>query len=291
MIRKLILAAAATLLVAAGACAKAGDEATVLTGDAALTALRAAPDVAAEAGSARFEMTINVDGPEGAFEIVATGGFDGDRASIEMDMGAMFDQLAAGSDETVPEGFDAPMQMVIDGSVVYMRWALLEQITGTGGWISIAPEDLELAGSSLGLGASTNDPSQFLDTLRGASDDIEELGTEQVRGVPTTHLRATIDLDKALAELPEDQRDLSEAQFEVLDASGTGFVLDVWIGSDGLPRRLAMDLSSLARAMGGRSGSLSVDFFDYGEPVEVVVPDPADTTPFADVMGAVGGFG
>jgi len=291
MIRKTMLAATATLLFVAGACAKASDETTVLTGGAALSALRAAPDAAAEAGSARFEMTVTIDTPDGVFEVAATGGFDGDQATLEMDLGAMFRQLAAASGETVPDGFDDPMQMVVDGTVLYMRWPLLDGVLGADGWLSITPEDLDVAGSSLGLGAGANDPSQFLETLRGTSDIVEELGTEEIRGVPTTHLRATIDLDKALAELPEEQRELVEAQFEALDTSGTGFVLDVWIGSDDLPRRLSMDFSSLAEQMGGGSASMSIDFFDYGEPVEVVVPDPADVTPFADVMGALGGLG
>lgn len=292
MIRKLILAATATVLVAAGACAKAGDEATLLTGDAALTALRAAPDAAAEAGSARFEMTITVDTPQGEFEMLASGGYSGDQAVIEMDLGSMMAQLAELTGETVPGGLDQSMQMVADGTDFYLRWPMLEQITGTAGWISMSAEDLGMASSSLGFGAGTNDPSQFLETLRGTSDDLEEIGSEEIRGVATTHLRATIDIDRALAEMPSDQRELLAPQLEGIDPGGSGFPVDAWIDADGLPRRLSMDFSSLAAAMGsGGSASVSIDFFDYGEPVEVVVPDPADTTPFGDVMGAFGGFG
>lgn len=297
MLRKLVLALIAPLLIvplliAAGGCAKPADETQVLTGEAAVAALRAAPDAAAEAGSGRFEMTVTVDTPGGVFDIVATGGFTGDQMTMEMDLGSVFAQAAAASGDTVPDGFDEPVQMVVDGTTMYMRIPMLEAVTGATGWISMTPEDLGLASGSFGFGAGTNDPSQLLETLRGVADDIEELGTDEVRGVATTHFKATVDSDKALDQIAPEQRDLLEAQLEGLDASHGGFPVEVWIGGDGLARRMAMDFGDLTDAMGtSGTATMSVDFFDYGEPVEVVVPDVSETTPFREVLGAFGGLG
>jgi hypothetical protein len=68
----------------------------------------------------------------------------------------------------------------------------------------------------------------------------------------------------------------------------------VWLGDDGLVRRISMDMVELlakasaesGRKMGG--GSMVIDFFDYGTDVEVDIPDPGDTRPFRDVLGRLG---
>ena len=44
------------------------------------------------------------------------------------------------------------------------------------------------------------------------SDDVEEVGTEEVRGVDTTHYRGTIDLERALEQVPESVKPQVEAQ-------------------------------------------------------------------------------
>lgn len=292
MLRKLTLAIAAPLLIASAACAKQADEATVLTGDMALAALRAAPDAAAEAGSGRFEMTVTADTPDGVFDMVVTGGFTGDQMTLEMDLGSVLAQAAAASGDTVPLGFDEPMQMVFDGTTMYMRIPMLEPLTGTTGWLSMTPDDLGLASGSLGFGAGTNDPSQLLEALRGVADDIEEVGADDVRGVATTHFKATVDIDAALEQMPAERRELLAPQLESLDPSRRGFPVEVWIDRDGLARRMAIGFGDIPAAMGtSGTATMTMDFFDYGEPVTVAVPDVSETTPFREVMSAFGGLG
>jgi hypothetical protein len=290
MVRKLVLALAAPLLLIASSCADEGSQ-DVLTGDAAVAAVRAAPDAAAEAGSGRFEMTMTFDTPEGAFDISAAGGFAGEQMSMEMDFGESFAAMAGATGEELPAGFDEPMQIVIDGDTGYLRMPMLESITGTAGWLSLTPEELGQAGSSFGGTPGATDPSKMLETLRGVSDDIEEVGTEEVRGVETTHLTATVDLQKAFDQLPADQREQLEGQLGDLDAS---VPVDVWIDGDSLVRRMEMDLSSvMSQATGGAAGSatMRIEFFDYGEDVAIEVPDASEVTPFGDVLGGFGGAG
>jgi hypothetical protein len=293
MVRKLALALAAPLLLVAAACADEADQ-QVLTGDAAVAALRAAPDAAAAAGSGRFEMTMAFDAPDGSMEITAAGVFTGDQMSMEMDFGDSLAALAGGAGEELPPGFDEPMQMVVDGDTAYMRMPMLDALTGSGGWLSLTPEDLGQATGSMGLGAGTSDPSQMLETLRGVADDVEEVGTEEVRGVETTHLRATVDIDKALAEVPAEQREQLQRQLESLDMGDAGIPVDVWVDGDSLVRRMTMDLGQLlGPAMGaeGGSASMTIEFFDYGADVSVEVPDASEVTPFSEALGGLGGGG
>jgi hypothetical protein len=293
MYRKLAVALVAPLVLSAGACAKQSDETTVLTGANAVAALRAAPDAAAEAGSGRFEMAISFAGPDGSFDIVATGGYSGDQMTMEMDLGSAIAGLADASDESVPAGLDEPMQIVIDGTTAYLRIPMIQELTGSSGWLTATPEDLGAAGGSFGIGSGTSDPAQMLEALRGVAGDIEEKGPDTIRGVPTTRFGATIDLAKALAEAPPDQRKMLETQLKGIDASLARVPVDVWVDGDNLARRMVLDLGDVAaQAMGaGATATMTIDFFDYGEPVEVVVPDPSETTPFSEVFGGLGGFG
>jgi hypothetical protein len=295
MSRKLAAALLAPLLLTSLACANKADDTTVLTGDAAVAALRAAPDAAAEAGSGRFEMTMAFDTPDGAFDITATGAYTGRRMSMEMDLGSALAELAAASGDTVPPGLDEPMRIVVDGTRSYMRFPMLDAVTGRSGWLSITPEDMGMASSALGLGAGADDPAQLLQTLRGVADDVTSTGEKEIRGVATTGYHATIDLDRALKAMPAEQQRAMAPVLEQLDGSMGTMPVDVWIDGDGLARRLRMDMGGvMAKAMapgGGGRAMMTIDFFDYGDHIEVTVPDPSETTPFSEVMGGLGGAG
>lgn len=304
MLRKLTLALFAPLLVVACA-SEAGEDAvetedTVVDlteperpdgagGGAGLAALRAAPDAIAEVGSGRFEMTFEFDTPEGVFDMLATGGFDGDRMTMEMDFGAMFQQLAESAGESLPPGFEEPMQMVVDGDTFYMRMPMLDMITGTSGWLSGRPEDLGQSGDALGLSGTSTSPTAMLETLRGVSDDVEEVGTEEVRGVETTHYRATIDLDVVLQQVPDAQRAEVEAALEQLSAAGSGTMpVEVWVDGDGLARRMVVALEQIPGMGASGSMRMTMEMFDYGEPVDVQIPDPSEVTPITEAMPGMG---
>lgn len=313
MLRKLALALIAPLLLVACAT-EAGDIAldTDVPGEgAALATLRAAPALAEEAGSARFEMVMAFEAPEGTAELVSTGGYDGDRMSMVIDLGAMFTDLAESTGDTVPAGLGGAMEMVVDGDVVYLRMPMLDLLTGTSGWLSASPDDLGQLGGGfggdlggeLGLGGTTGSPSQMLDMLEGVADDVEEVGADDVRGVPTTRYAATVDLAKVLDALPEAQRDEAQAQLDELEALNDGdggLPVDVWIDGDGLLRRMRMTMGDLG-VLGGPDGSagdtgsgapasatMTLEVFDYGEPVPVEVPDPAEVTPIVDALPDLG---
>lgn len=286
MSRKLVLALVAPLLALAACGSDGGDNLEALD---PIAAIRAVPDVADEAGSARFEMTISIDAPEGAIDLVSTGGWSGDQMQMEMDLGAALAGLGAGE---IPEGADEPMQVVVDGDTAYLRIPMLAALTGADGWLVAMPEALGEVGD-LGLASGTSDPSQMLQALRGVSDDIEEVGEEDVRGEPTTHYRATADLTEAIEAAPEAHRERLQAQLEGFDVELDEVPFDVWVDADGRARRVTFDFADMAGGLLGDEGTatMTMDLFDYGEPVEVEVPDAAEATPIEDVLGAFGGLG
>ena len=283
MPRKLLATLAIPLLLAT-ACSGDDEGAEVLTGESALAALQSSPDAVAEAGSGRVAMTMDMslEGEEMSMEI--TGEFVEDRFRMVMDMS----EIAAQTGEDLPPGFDGTMEMIMAGTSFYLRMPFLDEMIGEEGiWVGMSLEDLGIAGDSLGLGAGTNNPTSVVEMLRGSSGDVEELGTEEIRGVETTGFRAEIDIAQALEEMPDDVRSTVEGQLG--DVSGT-FPVEVWIDGDGLPRRVSMDMSELMGQMvEGGSVAAVMDFFDYGADIEIEEPDASKVKPFEELFGDLGG--
>ncbi len=295
MSRTSALVLAAPLLLVA-ACAKEADHAEgaveVRTGAAAVSALQAAPDAVADAGTSRFEMVMAFDATGQAYEVTATGAYDADarRTEMTMDMGSALQALGATGGGSVPEGFDDPWRVVVDGETAYLQLPMLATLTGTDGWVSMGPDDLGM-GADLGIGAGAYDPSKLLESLRGVGGEPTVVGEEAVRGVDTTHYRVEVDLDEALANVPEAQRDTVEASLDQLgDLEGAAIPVDVWIDDDGLPRRVQLDLSTALGAIAGDGTmQMTMELFDYGEAVDIEVPPADEVTPFREVMGGLGG--
>jgi hypothetical protein len=285
------------LALLGAACAQEADPGALelRTGAAAVSALRAAPDAATEAGTARFEMVMEMAMLGETFEVTASGAFDaGGQMALTMDMGSVVDELAAGTDETVPDGFSDPWEVVADGDTIYMKVPMLGMMLGDVGWISMTPDDLGADASDLGLGAGAFDPSKMLESLRGVGGEPQVVGEEAVRGVETTHYRVEIDLADALAAVPESERESVEASLEQLgDLSGAVIPVDVWIDADDLPRRLQMDMTGAFGELTGEDAgmTMTMEVFDYGADVDIEVPPADEVTPFSEVLGGLGDFG
>jgi len=295
MSRQLAGALVAPLLLITACARSADDDAAVQveTGAAAVQALRAAPDVAAEAGTAAFEMVISgSDAGDDALELVATGVFDSgaQRMAMKMDFGAMLGGLAEASGEDLPPGMDEPVRFVADGTTVYLRIPMLDALTGTSGWLSATPEDLGGATAAFGLGASAYDPSTLLEVLRGATDEVRSAGQEEVRGVLTTRYAVTVRPAEALEQAPAQQREHLQRQLDQLGAADSEIPVDVWVDAAGLPRRVTMAFAGLVPQTGSdedASIQISIELFDYGEPVTIEVPSADEVTPYADAFGAL----
>ena len=105
-------------------------------------------------------------------------------------------------------------------------------------------------------GPSGTSPDRLLKDLIKASRRVEKLGSEEIRGVTTTHYRAHLDRTKAATRHPQ-RRAAARA-------------VDAWIDEQGLPRRIRVPYGS------GDDAAGVVDLFDFGVPVDVAAPPASE---------------
>jgi hypothetical protein len=184
---------------------------------------------------------------------------------------------------TVPGKGEVKIEELLDGLVLYMRSdALTASLPGGKHWIKLDLEALALKqGFDLGqlqqLGGS--DPTQWLSYLRMASE-VEKVGSEDVNGTPTTHYRATIDLDKVAERAGSAVAGVR--QLERITGSKK-LPTDIWIDDQGRVRRQALDYSIKQPAP--MRIQFTIDFQRFGVPVDVNKPDASDTIDLTDVVG------
>lgn len=245
-----------------------------------LAAVLAAPDQAGEVDSFKMDFSMTMSGLSGLGEGDQIPGVSGD--SMEFAGGTAEIDVAGEKAHIVMNIMMAgEMEMIQDGTTVYMRAPFLTGFLGTDKpWVKIDGSEMsaeEFATASGGQG----DPSEMLQSLRGAGS-VTEVGTEVIDGVDTTHYRAEIDLAAALENVPEDQRAEAEATMSQLEEMGmTSVPTDVWIDGDGLPRRMIMAFEIDPSQMGipssdGGSTPITMEmvfnFSAFGEPVEISIP-------------------
>ncbi len=257
----------AALVLALAAITLAGCSTKEAEAGAAET-LRRASSNTASADSVRFEMAINVSGIMGeALTMDAQGEYDLEAGRMHMSMDAIGQQIEA----------------VMDGKTMYMKMALLGD-----GWFKTELEGQDASGNPLSAGLEN--PTKILAWLQAASDDVTHVGTEEIRGQQTDHYRTTLDLREATEQLDGDAREEVEKAIELLGQSE--FPVDVWVNKDGLPARLAYEMTfgdSAEALLQDASFTYTMEFFDWGKPVSVAVPDPTEVTDLEDAMGIFGG--
>jgi hypothetical protein len=180
---------------------------------------------------------------------------------------------------------DAKFDVVFQGLVVYMRFpaAIAKTLPGGGAkpWIKIDLARVgKLSGIDLGqLQQLNQDPSQILDSLRGAVD-VKKIGEDEVRGTKTTHYSATIDLNRVAATAPAGLRPSIE---QAIKQTGTAtFPVEVWVDGAGRMRRFAETLSVNT---GGTAATteIAMDLYDFGTKVQVQPPPADQTIDLADI--------
>ncbi|MGH8973604.1 MAG: hypothetical protein ACRD0C_10435 [Acidimicrobiia bacterium] len=253
---------------------------------------------AADAKTARFEFTMSVPGPNGPMNLTATGASDSSVPLMSLDM-----DMASIIPGTPPGG--AMVSTIFDGKAVYMRFPE-ELAAGLPGGKRWARLDLAALSSEAGIDVAalsaqfnSSDPLANIALLTGAAGDITEVGTEDVRGVSTRHLKMTVDLQKATEQLASKISGpaASRLQAAVTQAAATVGVsqmpIEVWIDADGLPCRLSYEMDLSKAKVPGAEGAaatgtakVSMEFFDFGEDVKVAIPPVDETIDLAELLGA-----
>ena len=250
-------------------------------------------DATGRADSARFEMEFELQVPalESSFSFSANGAFDtpAKKAEITMDLGSFAEVMSglAGSfgGNAPPELMDSSkwkLDLRLDGTVAYMRLPFLASELPSGkSWVRIdLAEAARLQGADFGelqSLAQGGDPRETLDYLRSVSGELSHVGTEEIRGVPTSHYFAVVDWQKALARAAREanQPGLLD-QLQGLGGSVQNIPVDVWVDKDNFVRRMTMELSISSPGQQQAGASISMELFDYGEPVSIEAPPAGD---------------
>ena len=82
---------------------------------------------------------------------------------------------------------------------------------------------------------ANGDAKGELELLEAVTGDVQKLGKEDVRGVPTTRYRGTIGVSEHAEELREEG---AEDRASYVEKMGTPLQVEAWIDADGLVRRM-----------------------------------------------------
>jgi hypothetical protein len=191
------------------------------------------------------------------------------------------------------------MQILMDGGVIYMRSPVFEDV-GTE-WVSMDPSKMDPAAAAQfgGFGMGTTDPSAYIGLFAGVFD-VKASGEQQLDGISTTHYVGTIDLAKVLEGFSDvvgedvdaatkKQLEMAVKQFSVLGIDKK-IPFEIWIDDDGLPRRqrITMDFGDLVPGTEEASMEMTVNFSDFGGPVDIEIPRPSEVTDMTETLAEAG---
>lgn len=237
-----------------------------------------APDATAAAETAKTTFTISGGGSGGA-DVTADGAFD-----LDAGRGVITTELPAVAG--VPLG---KIEAVVDGGALYWKvpGLLADQVGKDWVKLDVGEASNKLAGVDIsGLArAGTGNPTYALENLRGATD-VTVVGEERVRGDLTTHYKAVVDVDKAIAAAPEDQRDALKRANDFL--GNRTIPADVWLDVEGRLRKLqySVDLSKSGAPGSDQAGkpTFTYELYEFGTVVKADVPSKDQTANLTDLL-------
>jgi hypothetical protein len=157
-------------------------------------------------------------------------------------------------------------------SVLHKQWAEIS-FSGT---TTFAGADLgQFAGQAQQL-----QPGDYLKLLT-TSVNVKAVGTATIDGVATKHYAGSVDLQKALAALPQ----VPEVWSKLATSQGIKAVhINAWIDAANRPRRITLALASSTVSL-----TVNLHLSDYGVKVAVTPPPAADTLNLTKgLLGALG---
>jgi hypothetical protein len=264
---------------------------------------------AAAALGAALEETQGID--TAAFTMTVESEVVGQEILMTME-GAVDFTSGAMRSTTTTESFGATQELeqVSDGTTLYQ--SVPEGMSYPGvdtPWISL--DVSEMGGA---LGSPTASPDQMFQMIEDIDGEVVDEGTEDLDGTETTHYSADLG-DESLDQLFESMAPMFDQMVEggglpadagevftdaFADADIT-YEIDVWVGDDGLIRRttttmeldfgammrdvfgeLGLDDDTAEEMLGGTAGRMAtvstMDFTEYGVPVDVEIPAPDEVT-------------
>jgi hypothetical protein len=264
------LAALAALLLVAAGCGGGGGKSVQPSGSVGQNPIAQAASNTSRAGSVKLDFGISGKGVKGGGRgVFDTGTTGSGRLSMTVE--------GTGGATTV--------DTIVDGTVLYIRSPVFQQVLPAGKeWVRLDLAQLaKQQGVDLGSLVDSNPtPNGALAYLRGSTGKVRDLGKEKVRGVETTHYRATIDLEQAARQAKGSTR---ESIRRVIDVAGVkNLPVDVWVGEDGYVRKV-----TYAQHSGkNQSAKITMELYDFGAPVTIAPPPATAAIDFQKLLGSQG---
>jgi hypothetical protein len=244
-----VVTRAVVLLASLALIAGCGSE----EGDGSLAALDQAARKAESTESYRYVARMSSNLPDQDLRFDGTG-----TSSADSKQGTMEGTLDVGQGPLAFQG-------IVHDGLMYMRGEDLGLPKGK--WVKMQDPP-----------TSTLSPSEFVGFLRD-SDGVERVGAATIRGEETTHYRGSLDIEE-LAE--ESGSEIVERLRNTPNVDDLDITVDVWVGDDRLPARLALELSARDQVSG--SMKITSDVLEYDVPVEAD-PPPAESVVEAQGLG------
>jgi hypothetical protein len=268
--RKAAITAALAIVAAAAVTAGCGGGST--SGALALDPVAAAATKTQNAGAARVRLTMALAGQGKAVKLRASGAIDGTSAEMNFKLGSLLGLSGLPSAAGAQLGHGSMREVALEENgdyFIYMRLGFLaSQLPGGKQWIKLDVSKLgKSAGLDLGkmLSGSQLQPTDVLSVLKAEGAKVHKLGSATINGIATTHYKVSVDMAKALQSkgLTSPLLSSAVAQMKTLNEN-------VWIGKDGLVRRVAF---AYGLPMGGSPRlAMTMDLYDYGAHVDIAAP-------------------
>jgi hypothetical protein len=257
-----------------------------------LTSFTNVAQTSSAADSASFSLAaeVKVPGIGKKLEVSADGGFDTPtkRSKMSVDLSSLAELMksfGSGLGGTVTGDLGSPedwkLEVIQDGDTAYVHFPpLAKQLPDGKTWVKGDAKTLSAAGSGdmqqFGSLAGT-DPRDVFGMLRAVSGSIEAVGTDELRGVETSHYKATIDVSKLEKLVPAEQRQTLGGIDEAAAQAGlTGIPVEIWIDGDQQVRKLTFSIDAKQPGTSQSvKASFEVELYDYGKPLDITLP-PAD---------------
>jgi hypothetical protein len=257
-----------------------------------LTSFTSAASASSSADSAKFELSFSMTMPlsDKPLSFSASGGFDkpAGRTQLTFDLSSLAELLKSfgqsfGGKVTGDMGdpSDWKLDAIKDGDLVYVHFPLIaDQLPAGKTWVKGDLKELSGANagdlSQFGSFAGT-DPRDVFGMLKAVSGSIEAVGSEEIRGVETSHYKATIDVAKLEQLVPADQREsLGGLDQAAAQAGVTGIPIEIWIDGDQRVRKLTFAVEAKQPGTSQTmKATFEVELYDYGKPLDITLP-PGD---------------
>jgi hypothetical protein len=183
-------------------------------------------------------------------------------------------------------GRPASAELIIDGRkgiVLYMRFPFLDDLMPRGKtWLKA---DIVQMGKAYGLDldrmkeTKQSDPGLMLAYLRSATG-VRRVGSDLVRREVTTHYATIVKAETIIQQAPRDQQKPMRRYLRMLGIKT--YPVDLWVGQDGVVRKLAIVLEYNPTKNEHVKMELSEEYYDFGVKADIQAP-PAkrvlDVTP------------